>query len=598
MLYAITSIRAKLTVFAAAIFVFLSLVVASSILYSRSQLAVQEAYQNRYDSYLLAAELRQSSDDLTRLGRTYVVTGDPAYEQQYMDILDIRNGKKPRPADYNRIYWDFVAATGVKPRPDTNAVSLQDLMKRANFSAEEFQKLSQAQANSDGLVQLEVEAMNAVKGLFRGSDGKYTVKKLPDMELARTLVHSKQYHQFKAEIMKPIDDFFVLLDRRTAAAVAAAQSRSDIYRNVTLIMIVVTIGVTIFTVYYLRSGVVSPITRIAETLREVAKGNLDVTIAGRDREDEIGDIDRAALVFIENAKQADKMRAEQTATQAEKDRRTKAVESLASKFNEAVSGVLDTVMEAASELNGTAHAMSNNAEQTKSQAARVAAASSEASASVQTIAAAAEELSLSIREIGRQVEQSSQATQSASEEASRTNLTVKGLAEGSSRIGEVIGLINSIASQTNLLALNATIEAARAGDAGKGFAVVAGEVKNLANQTARATDEIGAVQSATQEAVTAISGIVGRITQINQIAAAIASAVEEQSAATAEIASNIEHAATGTREVSTNIEGVTESASETGNAAGKVVTSAQLVTRESADLRDIVQDFLKEVKAA
>jgi methyl-accepting chemotaxis protein len=138
MLYAITSIRAKLTVFAAAIFVFLSLVVASSILYSRSQLAVQEAYQNRYDSYLLAAELRQSSDDLTRLGRTYVVTGDPAYEQQYMDILDIRNGKKPRPADYNRIYWDFVAATGVKPRPDTNAVSLQDLMKRANFSAEEF----------------------------------------------------------------------------------------------------------------------------------------------------------------------------------------------------------------------------------------------------------------------------------------------------------------------------------------------------------------------------------------------------------------------------------------------------------------------------
>ena len=184
---------------------------------------VATAERQRYQSYLLADMLRQSSDDLTRLARTYVVTGEASYEQQYWDILAIRNGEKPMPEAYHRIDWDFVAAGQAKPRPDGQKAALLDLMKQAGFSEAEFAKLNEAKANSDGLVNTETVAMNAVKGKFADGQGGFSREAPPDFELARKLMHDAAYHREKAKIMKPVDDFYLLMDQRTQQAIDLAR---------------------------------------------------------------------------------------------------------------------------------------------------------------------------------------------------------------------------------------------------------------------------------------------------------------------------------------------------------------------------------------
>ena len=368
---------------------------------------------------------------------------------------------------------------------------------------------------------------------------------------------------------------------------------------VSLSILVIIVGASVV----ISRGITKPLSMIAGNMGRLAEGDKGIEVKFTDQKNEIGDLSRTMEVFLEKTIEMDRMREEQVeAEKRSEEEKRQMMFKMADDFEASVGGVVNQVSSAATEMQASSEAMAATANETSAQAAVVASASEEASANVQTVAAAAEELSSSISEISRQVGQSSQITSSAVVQANQTNEKVQGLAVAADKIGEVVALITDIADQTNLLALNATIEAARAGDAGKGFAVVASEVKNLANQTAKATDEIGTqiaeIQAATSEAVTAIEAIGKTISEVDEIAATIAAAVEEQGAATQEIARNVEQAAAGTNEVSSNIGGVNQAATETGAAASQIQSAAGELSVQSETLRSEVAKFLANVRAA
>ncbi|BCL69023.1 methyl-accepting chemotaxis protein [Vibrio nigripulchritudo] len=466
----------------------ITIVLGFTILSSADKL--KQTSETRYASYQVADELRQSSDDLTRLARTYALTGNDDYESMYMDILAIRNGEKPTPQKYHQIYWDLVINYGEKPKPDGQTVSIQQRMKDLGFSDKEFALLKEAQGNSDALVNLEVKAMNAVKGIFQDpNSGQYTLRKEPDTAMAAELLHSKTYHVEKAKIMKPIDGFFSELENRTFSYLERDFSSLEKAVIITLALMALLLIAAVIGFVMVNRVVTKPVTNLSVQLKNIeSSGNLGLRIDNVGS-GEIGEIAVQINSLLESLHK----------TKETSNRVSAHVQDLASQTHEVVSESRMTSDTLTQETNSVLVAVEEMATALTRVTDVTVNAENEASQNDRNVSEGQSSMQLAV--------ESMTTLQS---EFGNTQQAMEGLISESAQVSGVLDVIKSIAEQTNLLALNAAIEAARAGEQGRGFAVVADEVRSLAQRTQDSTNEIEEIIASLQEKTNSMGGTINQ----------------------------------------------------------------------------------------
>jgi methyl-accepting chemotaxis protein len=556
---------------------------------------IDTKFETYAKSVVMAAKLQKENDHL--IDKVML----PAGEKIVAGIDKILKIAVEEDSSNAMIHADAARKHAFQARLYMNILVGRHIQAYAGRATQEFKELAAAFKSLGETVRTEENKrlFSETRGLFQKYEAAFKTVYKEELEI-RNLVDVEMLDASDGIV----DDLEWLESRAADLETKFRDETQSIVTESVFLMVALTvlaIVLGLITAVSLGRIIGRPVVRMTDAMKRLSEGDNTVEIPARNQTDEIGQMARSVQVFKENSIRMEEMRVEAeealiTASEQRKAGRLK----LADEFEASVKSLVEAVSDSAASMRGTAQDMSSMVDMSSSQAAAASAATEQASASVQTVSAAAEELSASISEIGRQVATSAEKSRAAVRDAEETNVSVLSLAEGAKKIGDVIELINDVAEQTNLLALNATIEAARAGEAGKGFAVVASEVKSLADQTAKATEEIGAqiasMQSATGEAVAAIDGIGRIIGEMDGISASIASAVEQQGAATTEISGNAQQAAEGTQEASSNVVQLTAVSKNTGEASVRVLEAADGMLQQTSDLDKEVQRFLTNIR--